>query len=117
MNRAILTSVFKQFLNDPDIQTEKNARLRKYDDQALLSQYLVPVMNGKILSFEKESIKSQIFYTILGSSLAHDSYSCGRHKFEETRPFPVQRQDGPYNFVGAVMYGHVQPYKQVTKDI
>jgi len=74
-------------------------------------------MNGKILSFEKESIKSQIFYTILGSSLAHDSYSWGRHKFEETRPFPVQHQDGPYNFVGAVMYGHVQPYKQVTKDI
>ena len=38
----------------------------------------------------------------LGRVLVHDSYTCGTFAINETRGFPTQRLEEPFNFVGAV---------------
>lgn len=45
--------------------------------------------------------------------MAHDSFHCGLFRVNTVRPFPTPRPIEPYNFVGAQMFGHSKPYRDV----
>lgn len=48
MDRNLLKSVLEHIIDNATMPSEKNTKLRKYDDQSLLASHLVPVMNGII---------------------------------------------------------------------
>lgn len=63
--------------------------------------------------FDQFILTEVLFPAIKDVAMAHDSFHCGLFRVNTVRPFPTPRPIEPYNFVGAQMFGHSKPYRDV----
>ncbi|XP_059087450.1 uncharacterized protein LOC131883868 [Tigriopus californicus] len=63
--------------------------------------------------FDQFILTEALFPAIKDVAMAHDSFHCGLFRVHSVRPFPTSRPMEPYNFIGAQMFGHAKPYRDV----
>ena len=56
---------------------------------------------GWVKGMDQRQLESFLWPVVSKISCVHDSYLCQRYQSQNWRPFPTQRLEGAYNFVGA----------------